>query len=362
MERKKSKKSKSKNKEKPEVITILDGNDRVPLSVDMEVRVGVRKVKEPVGIGAPRTKLDFKPMLACNTPEDLTQLPFPLIGSPKMDGIRCCIIDGQAYTRSLKPIRNEYISRVLSDRRLNNIDGQIIVTDQMFNGKDFSVNFQRTTSAVMSYESDDEVNFKFLVFDYFGNPDVEYIKRLDYLNKLVNTYNSQPRSRHIYMLEHRLLHDIQSLKNFEEGVLSAGGEGLMLRTLNGGYKYGRCTPKHPYLMKLKRFDDTECQVIGFIEQETNYNPKFITELGRTKRSSSKQFKMGAGTLGALMLRHDQFGYFNVGTGFDDLMKKQIWDNRQKYLGKLAKIKYQTCGMKDKPRIPVFIGFRDKEDM
>ena len=44
------------------------------------------------------------------------------------------------------------------------------------------------------------------------------------------------------------------------------------------------------------------------------------------------------------------------------MMQEIWDNRDKYLGKLASVRYMSVGLKDKPRVPSFIGWRDKDDM
>ena len=45
----------------------------------------------------------IKPLLACEEPLD--DVKFPVYVSTKLDGIRCLIIDGVAYSRSLKPIR-----------------------------------------------------------------------------------------------------------------------------------------------------------------------------------------------------------------------------------------------------------------
>ena len=49
-----------------------------------------------------------KPMLAgkCEQPESLN---FPLLATPKLDGIRCLKINGRALTRSFKPVSNRFI-------------------------------------------------------------------------------------------------------------------------------------------------------------------------------------------------------------------------------------------------------------
>ena len=50
----------------------------------------------------------FKPMLACEC-SDITQVKFPIMASSKLDGIRCTIFGGVAYSRSLKPIPNKFV-------------------------------------------------------------------------------------------------------------------------------------------------------------------------------------------------------------------------------------------------------------
>ncbi|MCX6879876.1 MAG: hypothetical protein NTW21_39640 [Verrucomicrobia bacterium] len=48
-----------------------------------------------------------KPMLAskCERPD---LLPFPVLATPKLDGIRCLKLGGRALTRSFKPISNRF--------------------------------------------------------------------------------------------------------------------------------------------------------------------------------------------------------------------------------------------------------------
>jgi DNA ligase-1 len=46
---------------------------------------------------------------------------------------------------------------------------------------------------------------------------------------------------------------------------------------------------------------------------------------------------------------------------DDAERSQIWRHQTDYLGRIAKIKYFAVGMKDAPRHPVFLGWRDPVD-
>jgi DNA ligase-1 len=54
--------------------------------------------------------------------------------------------------------------------------------------------------------------------------------------------------------------------------------------------------------------------------------------------------------------------FEVGTGFDDGLRLAIWKNKDYYGKKIVKYKFFPTGSKDKPRFPVFLGFRDAIDI
>ena len=54
--------------------------------------------------------------------------------------------------------------------------------------------------------------------------------------------------------------------------------------------------------------------------------------------------------------------FSIGTGFTAADRTWMWNNRDQLLGKFVKFKHFPIGAKDKPRHPVFLGFRDPDDL
>ena len=54
--------------------------------------------------------------------------------------------------------------------------------------------------------------------------------------------------------------------------------------------------------------------------------------------------------------------FRCGTGFSDAQRKEIWENKESYLGKLASIRYMSVGSKNCPRVPSWLGWRDIDDL
>ena len=135
----------------------------------------------------------------------------------------------------------------------------------------------------------------------------------------------------------------------------------MIRDPNGKYKHGRSTTKEGGLLKIKRFEDDEAVVIGVEELMTNLNEQELDNLGHKVRSSKKEGLVPAGKLGALIVKHKTFGEFKIGSGFTEDARVKLWRERDELKGRLAKFKYQPSGVKDKPRFPVFLGFRNKID-
>ena len=289
----------------------------------------------------------IKPLLACEVP--LNDVKFPVYVSTKLDGIRCLIIDGVAYSRSLKPIRNKYIQSIIGNEKYNGFDGELVVGN--IYDKDV---FQKTTSGVMSEQG--EPNFVFYVFDDFTHPNLPYSERADVMRDKVDTLTD-----HIKFLGQKLIQTVDDIKLVLGKEQSLGGEGLILRNPDGVYKFGRSTPKQQLSIKVKFFEQDEFEIVGFEERYTNTNETTINELGYTSRSSHKDNLVPTNTLGSLVLKCGDTT-FKCGTGFDDALRKEIWGHKEKYLGKLASVRYMSVGLKERPRIPSFIGWRDSEDM
>lgn len=292
----------------------------------------------------------MKPMLAGKL-EDPNDISYPILASPKLDGIRCLIINGQPVSRNLKPIPNRAVHEMLSG--LPSMDGELIIGEPRGEGV-----FNRTSSGIMS--RDGVPKFKFWVFDTITNAPMPFTQRLE----LVRSY-ADSSGGYVQHVSHKLIKTVEGLLEYEAQMLLAGYEGVMIRDPAGPYKHGRSTTREGWLLKMKRFEDAEAVVIGFEEKEHNDNEQTRDELGRAKRSSHKANKRAADTLGALIVQDSVTGTeFNIGTGFTEMERADIWAGRgtdRSLLGKLIKYRYQEVGVKDKPRFPVYIGVRDDAD-
>jgi DNA ligase-1 len=292
-------------------------------------------------------------MLAVDFDEGL--LRFPYYASPKVDGIRCLIIDGEARTRSMKRIPNFHVREWFQKNAelLAGLDGELVVGDPA--AKDV---FGQTSSGIMAHGG--VPAFTFLVFDV-----VDTTGRRPFTERWAEVQEREaawPKGGVVMTLPQVAIEHIRDLHKIEDVLVDKGFEGVMLRHPAGRYKQGRATLLENSLLKVKRFRDAEAVVVGVEEQMHNTNPGIRNEIGRTKRSSARAGLVGKDTLGALVVkgsRGQPFAgvRFSIGTGFDDAMRTALWAERDNLAGLTVKYRFLDVGTKDAPRHPVFTGFR-----
>lgn len=291
-----------------------------------------------------------KPMLAVEA--DLDSLKYPALATPKLDGIRCVVVGGKALSRTFKPIPNHHIRNLIEQNCPDGFDGEIIIP-----GADFNA----TQSQVMSFEG--TPNFQFAVFDYVTEGlDKPYVLRVA---ELESWFEHAPEGFpvNVRIISPVIVRSESELTYWSKRNLELGYEGTMLRSPESPYKCGRSTVREGYLLKIKPFQDSEAEVIGFVEQLTNNNEAKKNEVGATKRSKAKANLVPNGKLGALQVRDLKTGVeFEVGTGFTDEERRVIWEHQDIYLGKFVTYQFLPYGVKDKPRNPSFKGFRAADDI
>jgi DNA ligase-1 len=144
--------------------------------------------------------------------------------------------------------------------------------------------------------------------------------RLDYLSYLQDTNN-------IIRVPSYAIKSDKDIRTFLKVFCAQGYEGFVLKNPASLYE----TKRSVNWLKYKPRKVDSYLIIGFVEE--------VDKFGDYKN-----------TLGALILSCSK-GTFNVGTGFDNAMRKEIWNNKEKYLGKMYKISYQELSKDGIPREP-----------
>lgn len=305
--------------------------------------------------------MNFKPMLSADVSDlDLSTLRFPLLASPKLDGYRCIIWEGVAYSRNAKPLRNKFLQNWARD--FHNLDGELIV------GSPTEGNVLGRAAACNAFEG--EPDFTYHAFDLPGEALLQdKPPAFSFRYKHLGRMRSDVR---IEVVPHVIVHSAHELADYERIWLEEGYEGVMLRSLDGPYKHGRSTVREGYLMKLKRFQDGEAVVIRLEEGTVNDNVLERDELGRAKRSKVASGLRPSGMVGTIIAVDPKWGELRIAPGVMTHAQRRLeWQYRNAHLyadglqlkdgsiiGKTIHWRSFGYGLKDTPRFPRYYGVRE----
>ena len=260
-----------------------------------------------------------------------------MIVERKLDGIRCFSIvrDGAVvmYARSGKPITNfiDTIGPSLISMGDGCYDGELM-------GDDF-VALMRQAYRKGDVETDGTflALFDFCSLEEWDSKDAttSYVDRLVTLYDRISTLEDEDNS--ISYVDKETLsvsEDSDLVKVLHDKFVSEGFEGAMIKNPLAPYQFKRSYD----IMKLKAFFDVDLPVDDLLE-------------GRGKH---------VGTLGAFVVYH-QGVKVQVGSGLSDEIRTEIWDNKEKYIGRTIEIRYQEITPDRSLRFPTFVCFRNDRD-
>lgn len=298
-----------------------------------------------------------KPLLAPdNSPIDdinyFKRLQYPLLGSPKIDGIRAMPQQGVVFSRKLIAFRSIQVQAEYSD--VTDLDGEMgegCITDYDL--------CNRTYSHLMSYDKPGDLSFH--VFDCVAPQflDLPFIERYDEACRRVELYKGPG---NVHVVPQKLVKNIDDLLEFEAQALGLGFEGLMLRDPFAPYVQKRATAREGIIFKLKRFKDEEGILVDFEAGTDNLNEQVRDNLGNAKRSKAKGGLVESNMVGTLYvnykgeiikvapgrMRHDERVYMLLHPG--------------EYIGRIAKFRHFPHGAINVPRFPRWVAWRDPMDM
>lgn len=291
----------------------------------------------------------MKPMLAA-TCKDMSKLKFPAYASPKLDGVRALKIGKKLLSRKLKEIPNEYVKKIFANLP-EGLDGELIMGVPTAKGA-----CRNTVSAVMRHTGECK-NIMYYVFDDFK-------AKGGFELRICNLQTLEAKFKNVKVVPQKLVYTLAELIAYEKDLLRWGYEGVMLRAVSSPYKQGRSTLREGYLIKVKKFVDDEALVLGTYERMHNTNEAKKNKLGHTERSTAKAGKKPMGQLGGFFARGKDGVEFKIGgfLGFTNEDRIKMWKEKDSLVGKWAKFRHFPYGKKTKPRLPIFIGFRDPIDM
>lgn len=322
---------------------------------------------------------------------------------PKLDGIRAIfdysrIPDECLLSRKGLPIPNKSLCRKMGEEiykmreyiEIDGLEGEIILDGGM------DGTFQNLSSVVNSEDFPiDELRGRlhFVIFDNINRGDTPYKKWFyDWYYPWVNTvWGSEftidlkryfgefilpvgcsdsfiiPKSK---FERARSLSGI--IKDEEKNCLfrrlNKGGEleGFIFRKTDSPYKHGRSTLKEGGLIKVKKVETVDCEILEICPKRTNLNAAEKDELGYTKRSTKKDgYEVDSTMAGSLRVREmvengKEFKVNALDLGHE--VSKLLASDPQKYIRDfLLEVKYNSRTSGGIPRFPKIQKLRNKND-
>ena len=258
----------------------------------------------------------------------------------KYDGVRCFtqIRDGKIIMKSRQNKVFEGLVEIVSaiaDLGLDNVclDGELLAIDSPYE------TVYKDTMKIVSTKDEEKHGVKYMLFDIiplseFDNKEgkMKYSDRRAWLDTI-----KESRFINVAPILYKGTDIDEVLKVLDE-CRGNGAEGCMINT-DKPYEFKRSK----VLQKLKVMSTCDLRVIGFEEGD-----------GKLK-----------GTLGKIICNYKGFD-LGVGSGFSEAMRDEVWNNQDKYLGKISEIQYFEETNNDEGglslRFPVFKQWRfDKEE-
>jgi ATP-dependent DNA ligase len=260
----------------------------------------------------------FLPMLA---QKFTNKVKFPAYIQPKLDGQRMFLKpDGTFWTRKGKQVLPEVTKHIKADNSSLILDGELMLP--------LGYTFQETISAIKKY-GDLSNQLVFHIFDCYDpvRPQLSFQERFDTVFSILNTEGC-------VTVPSYLCYALEQFKEKAAEFIAQGYEGAMYRTSSGLYKVNH---RSADLLKYKEFQDDEFVITNVVcgvgrEQDCAIFV-CVTEEGNT------------------------FGVRPKGTIES---RKEMYANKDSYIGKLYTVKYQELTDGGLPRFPVGIGVRDFE--
>lgn len=265
----------------------------------------------------------------------------------KLDGIRCLAVckenDIKLFTRQGQPIEGLIsVEADLCDLRQQIgkdfvFDGELLVADR--DGIPSKEQYKQTTMIVRREGT--KLGIVYNVFDVMDTEafetrccDTPYYLRRQKLDAYCFSLRETAAIHPLPILYHGTdTSEIMKHLNIQRGL---DHEGVMINLADEPYQFTRTNT----LLKVKVMQDCDLEITGVQEGQGKF----------------------AGTLGALIVDYKDTPV-GVGSGISDDMRREIWANPDKYIGRVATIQYfeETHSADGKPsiRFPVFKELREE---
>ena len=256
------------------------------------------------------------PMLAKSYKDEAKKVEWPALSQPKLDGMRA-LGDKSLISREGTKIETlPHISKLIAEIPFH-LDGELYA---------HGLNFQENMRLIKKYREGETEKVKYHVYDVVSSE--PFSKR--YLNFIKWFNENKAKYSHIIeVVGFSLIKDLKDLKVEHATNLGQGYEGTMIRWGNEPYKVGG---RSSNLLKYKDFLDIALPIKAI--EPAKDRPTWAVPVFEYK---GKEFR--------------------AGMKFSHAEREEMLKNKEKYIGKIAELRFFEWTEDEIPRFPVVVGIR-----
>ncbi|MEM3040529.1 MAG: RNA ligase family protein [Nitrososphaerota archaeon] len=258
------------------------------------------------------------------TAYDLSAIKYPVYVQIKIDGIRAQVINflgaARIVSRNGLPLYN--VEHILKDV----ID--YLPIGFVYDGELYAGSFTSTSSIVKSKASrGDSTNVKFFVFDVIeiSEWDTAQCSQI-YRARYAQLRSTVKNTTYVIPLDAKLCMNEKEVLDVYNAALESGYEGIVIKQPNAPYEFKRSRS----WLKYKPINTIDCKIVGVAPGFGKYEHM----------------------LGSLIVKSPDGQICEVGSGFTDEDRKELWANPP--IGEVCEIKFKERSSRGKFREPVFV--------
>ncbi|MDX1532755.1 MAG: hypothetical protein R3230_00955 [Nitrosopumilaceae archaeon] len=259
--------------------------------------------------------------------KNVSKINFPCFSQTKEDGeYQDIIYDGNnisCFSRNGINNTNNHLSRELYSIIEDNLDAAVVLMGEILVFTDNTQTELMSREDGNGYLSSKEVDKDRLLYVLWdmveyedfkdGAASTPYKDRFHALKRFCGRVSTQ--TKQIRLIDSRVVNSIDEvIEHFKENATN-GLEGTVIKNMNMQWKNGTSRDQ----VKIKIVFDCDLRIVGF--NQGKEKGKYVEKLGSLQVKSS-----------------DGMVEFNVGTGFSDEQRAEIWENRVSYLKKIVTVK------------------------
>ncbi len=306
--------------------------------------------------------------------EDKIDWDFDWVASPKLDGNRCLILNGQIYSSSMRPIRNQQLTKLLAPALERSLDRSAFIDLEIYDPE--GDHHAQLSGALNSYN--DPLTASTMCYAFDAGPmssfeeqctGMPFGRREEFLHTRFTDCG-------LTLAVHQRVPDWSSAQALFAESIADGKEGLILRSRNtiiingkltgGWYKHGRSTVSQQLGFKMKLYNTVDGVITKVIQRrvmksgiERTLNPD-----GTLARVNSVDAYTLTDMVGAFEVAYwnpeteqvekSEIGF---GKGFDHTAREDLWNRRESIVGQWVEFLSMPHGSKDKIRHGRLVRFR-----